>query len=135
MLTALSIMVLLLAVAIPTYRTAIPNIKLQNTANEMMDSLQEARQKTVTEQSVYFIRFFDLEDKYQMIKQDGNEIIAETILDAEVDLEEITGFTDNQDAVFNFAGAISSAGEVKLINSKGKAALVSVRPSGFIRKE
>jgi Tfp pilus assembly protein FimT len=129
------IIVLLAAISIPYLKKYQPNLKLNATARDLTTDLRYAQQLTVTEQVAYSVAFDLNNDSYQILKLgDPDTVIKNVSFDSDVNFQQITGLSDNQ-AIFNFYGGVSESGQVILVNTNNKTAVINIKPSGYIQLE
>ncbi|MEA3464132.1 MAG: hypothetical protein U9R14_03595 [Patescibacteria group bacterium] len=135
LLVAFGIIALLSTITIPYLKKYQPNLKLNATARALTTDLRYAQQLTIAEQVIHLVDM-DLEnDSYQILKIGAATTTIKTVeFDAEVSYQQITGLTDNQ-AVFNYYGGVSEAGQIVLINTNGKTSTINIKPSGYVQLE
>ncbi|MFH1029763.1 MAG: hypothetical protein V1770_00710 [bacterium] len=132
LLISIGILGLIVAISIPHIRTSISGITLANTAKEIVTDLRDAQQRTVSEQTLYYVQFLEDQNKYRLIKESTSYILKEKTLPAEIDFYAISGFTDNK-AKFNYFGAAIEAGTVTLLHTSTDAtSIIEIKPSGYV---
>jgi len=135
LLVVIGIIALLSTIAIPYLRKYQPNLKLNATARDLTTDLRYAQQLTITEQKIHMIDFDLANNKYDILKIDTATTTVKTvILDSEINFKQITDLTNNQ-AVFNFYGGVSQAGQIILTNINNADATINIKPSGYIQLE
>ncbi|MBU1036751.1 hypothetical protein KKF32_01785 [Patescibacteria group bacterium] len=120
-------------VTFPLIREYSKNLELKNGTKAVIQSLRLAQQSAVTEQFKYAIRFTALADTYYLVKKvDPEEIINSWQLPNSVYFFYIDGLEDDE-AVFNSAGAVDFSGDVYLAHLQNQAqTLIEIKPSGYI---
>ena len=127
------IFALLATISIPYLKKYQPNLKLNAAARALTTDLRYAQQLTVTEQKIHLVDFDLTQDKYDILKIDSATTIIKSVdLDPEISFQEITGLTDNQ-AVFNYYGGVSQAGQIILTNANNATATINLKPSGYVQ--
>jgi|GEM_PF-1956826 len=109
-----------------------PSLKLSASARELRSALQRARDYSLTRQNVYGVKFFTIENKYQLLS--GTDVLEDKPLPTMIQFYSIGSFTAST-VTFNSAGAASEAGTIVLQNSDGVQKQVIVSPSGYVRIE
>lgn len=134
-LVVIAIIVIIIGISIPTFRTFQPTLRLNGVVRELVSDLRYAQQLAVTEQLEYCLRFFPGNKKYELIKcQDPEaEEILKTVFLQDISSMVIAGFNFDNEARYNPYGAVKESGNIVLENSEGKIKTVEVRPSGFIK--
>src|SRR4030042_4269319 len=94
LLISIGVLGLVAAISFPYIKTSISNLTLANDSKEIVTDLREAQQRTVTEQSNYYIQFIEAENKYRLIKESNGEIIKEKTLASEIDLYAVNDLTE-----------------------------------------
>jgi len=123
----------LVLIGIPVFRNFQPTLQINGITRELATDLRYAQQLSIAEQIAHGVRFFSLEDKYQIIRYGATEeILKERLLPEGIDFQQISGFT-NDEIKFNPYGAAKEAGEVTLINSQNKTKAIEVKISGFVK--
>lgn len=134
-LAILSIIILLSTISIPYLRKYQPNLKLNAAARGLTADLRYAQQMTVTEQVVYLVDFDLDSDSYQILKTGAATSTVKAVeFDNDVSFQQIIDLPDNQ-AIFNFYGGVSEAGQIILVNTNGRTATINVKPSGYVQLE
>ncbi len=129
------IIALLATISIPYLRKYQPNLKLNAAARALTVDLRYAQQLTVTEQKIHLVSFNLDQDKYEILKIDtATTTIKSVELDQEISFQEITGLNNNQ-AVFNYYGGVSQAGQIILTNPNNVTATINLKPSGYVQLE
>ena len=127
------IFALLATISIPYLKKYQPNLKLNAAARALTTDLRYAQQLTVTEQKIHLVDFDLTQDEYDILKIDSATTIIKSVdLDPEISFQEITGLTDNQ-AVFNYYGGVSQAGQIILTNANNATATINLKPSGYVQ--
>ncbi len=133
LLVSLGIIALLTTITIPYLRKFQPNLKLNATARDLTSDLRYAQQLTVTGQTVHKVKFYQADNKYQILKiTTATTTVKEVTLDSQVNFQQISGFTGNE-VTFNYYGGVSQSGQIILININGATATINVKPSGYIQ--
>jgi len=134
-LVSFGIIALLATISIPYIRQYQPNLKLNATARNLTSNLRYAQQLTITEQAVHLVDFDLGGDSYQILRGGVATTTIKTVeFDPDVSFQQIISLTGNQ-AVFNFYGGVSEAGQIILINTNAKTATINIKPSGYIKLE
>ena len=132
LLISIGVLGLVAAISFPYIKTSISNLTLANASKEMVTDLRDAEQRTVTEQSHYFVQFIQAENKYRLIKESTSEIVKDKTLAAEIDIYEVNDLTDDK-AGFNFFGAAIETGTIILVNTSTNAtSTIEIKPSGYV---
>ena len=127
------IFALLATISIPYLKKYQPNLKLNAAARALTTDLRYAQQLTVTEQKIHSVSFGLGQNKYDILKiGTATTTIKSVNLDPEISFKEITGLTDNQ-AVFNYYGGVSQAGQIILTNANNATATINLKPSGYVQ--
>lgn len=120
------------SIGAPIISRFLPSMRLTGATKELVMELRRAQQYAVTEQIIYQIRFYENENKYQLIKKtEPEELIKETGLPETIAFYRISFSPPEVD--FNPAGIPSGPGEIELINQKGKKTKIEINPVGFIK--
>lgn len=132
-LGVLGIFLLIASISIPYIKKYQPNLKLNGVAKELVSDLRYAQQLTVTEQIAHIVQIDLFNNKYEILRLGVATTTIKSInIDSEVFFSEVNGLSDNQ-VYFNSYGAVREAGDIILINTNSKTALIEVRPSGHIK--
>ncbi|OIO48866.1 MAG: hypothetical protein CO042_01285 [Parcubacteria group bacterium CG_4_9_14_0_2_um_filter_41_8] len=109
-----------------------PNIQLTTEIRKIRSDINEARERTISEQIEYIIVFNKENNQYSMFRSDNAENpIFSHILNSEISFLEINGFT--QDTVgFNKSGATIESGYIILQNSREQQKTITINPSGYV---
>lgn len=133
LLISIGVLGLIAAMSVPYVRTSISSLNLTNASKEIVTDLREAQQRTVTEQSNFYVQFIEAENKYRLIKESTGEIIKEKTLASEIDLYAVNDLTDGK-AKFNFFGAAIETGTIILTNTSTNAtSTIEIKPSGYVQ--
>ncbi|MDD5291143.1 MAG: GspH/FimT family protein [Patescibacteria group bacterium] len=134
-LVSFGIIALMATLSIPYIRQYQPNLKLNATARDLTSDLRYAQQLTITEQAVYLVDLDLNNDSYQVLKGGAATTTIKTVeFDSDVSFQQVTGLADNQ-VIFNFYGGVSESGQITLVNTNGKTAVINVKPSGYVQLE
>jgi Tfp pilus assembly protein FimT len=132
-LGVLGIFLLIASISIPYIRKYQPNLKLNGVAKELVSDLRYAQQLTVTEQIIHMVQIDLFNNKYEILRLGvATTTIKSVNIDSEIFFSEVNGLSDNQ-VYFNSYGAVREAGDITLINTNSKTALIEIRPSGHIK--
>ena len=109
-----------------------PYARLASVCRDLLSDIRYAQQLSVAGQGVFGVKFFVVENKYQLLKFTATSTsqIVEKNLPQGVSFQNITGFLDNE-VRFNSYGAVSYGGVVSLVNANGDIRGIDVGPSGF----
>lgn len=135
-LTTIGIIIALVAIGIPAFKTYQPDLQLSGTVRNLISDLRYVQQMAVTEQVEYGIYFIPPDRKYE-IKRYGLEttIIKTVSLPEEIKTLIIDqNFVNNSNTVkYNPYGAVDVAGIITLENTKNTTSTIEVKPSGFVK--
>lgn len=132
-LVSLGIIALMATISIPYLKKYQPNLKLNATARDLTADLRYAQQLTITEQATHLVDFDLDNDSYRILKGGAATTTVKTVeFDPSVSFQQITGLSDNQ-VIFNSYGGVSESGQVTLINTNNKTAIINIKPSGYIQ--
>lgn len=132
LLISIGILGLIAAVSVPYIRDSISNLRLANSAKDIVSYIRNSQQLTVSEQTHYHTELIDAEQKYKIIKTSDGSIIKEETLPSEIIFFAINGFTDNKIS-FNYYGATIETGTIILKNTTtNRTATIEVKPSGYV---
>lgn len=132
-LVSLGVIALMATISIPYLKKYQPNLKLNATARDLTADLRYAQQLTITEQVIHSVKFDLADDSYQILKSGVATTTIKTVeFDSDVSFQQITGLSDNQ-VIFNFYGGVSESGQVTLINTNNKTAIINIKPSGYVQ--
>jgi len=135
LLAVIAIMGILASVSAGFIRAYQPNIKLYTETRQLREALEEARSRTIAEQKIYGVRFFEAQGQYELVSLEGGVMVeSASALPSEVWFSSIAAFEDGT-VRFNKAGAAHESGNVVLENSDGSARTISINPSGYIETE
>ncbi len=125
----------------PYIRDYIVDYKLNGETRNLVISLRQAQQFTVTEQVTHLVNL-DLPGNRYRLEQipdaafpDTRVLVAEVTFDPAITFQSYAGLTNDTDEVwFNAAGGAVDIqdGTIVLENSQGDVATINVKPSGFI---
>ena len=133
-MVAIGILVLVLLIGIPAFRSGQEGTKLKVDARALLGDLRLAQQLTVGEQTTYLVKIFSNPNKYQLLRRTATDtIIKERPLTGGIIWQATGGFTNNE-IVFTTAGAVVEAGTVVLQNTTNNENInVEIKPSGYVR--
>jgi len=115
------------AMAIPSFLSYMPKLKVKACARDIVSQLRLARSKSVAERRPYGVAF-DVGAKCYTVFADTDNPAAKTFTVAdsvmhvdtlETDLSMVSCTYANGCVVFNSTGAASTSGEVKVVSSDG----------------
>lgn len=135
-IAAFGIMVIIGLIGTINFSSYFSNIKLNNSAKYLIGKLKLAQQYTVTTQQKHAIKMDIFSNTYQLIKTEPAEQILETLnLDDNIIFNLFTGIQNNQ-VIFNSAGAVDYSGEIIILNSlSGDQVKIYIKPSGYVTWE
>ncbi|MEK7098229.1 MAG: hypothetical protein AAB906_05265 [Patescibacteria group bacterium] len=132
-LVSVSIIALLSMISIPYLRQYQANLKINSVSRNLTSDIRYAQQLTITEQVVYKVLLDTIEHKYEIMKTGAATSTIKSIsFPPEVRFNQIDAALNNE-IVFNSFGGVSQSGQIILINSDGKTAIINVKPSGYIQ--
>lgn len=132
MLTVVSIIGIVSVISVPLLLNYQKTSKLKNEARALATNLRLTQQLAITEQSIYDLKLLDTLGKYQIINTDTSEVVKEVVLDSEIDINQITGLT-NDTVEFNPTGAVLETGFIYLTNSRDETSTIELKPSGYVQ--
>lgn len=130
-LVALGIVSILLAIALPSYLSMMPRVRLQGAARQLVADLMLARMKAVRENNRHRVVFLS-NQRYQILA-DGEDGQRVSVLTRDLS----SGYRDvelaaNNDPVFSPGGRASTLATIRLTNEAGERRL-SVNITGRVR--
>lgn len=133
LLVVIGIVAVIAVVSFPRLTEYTNDLELKSSTKALLANLKLAQQKTVTEQVKYAVRLTPAGNNYFLVKKtDPEEVLENWSLNNNVYFSTITGLANNE-AVFNFAGAVDFTGNVTLTHlDTGKQTLVNIKPSGYV---
>jgi len=133
LMVVMAILVIIAAVSFPRLTEYTNDLELKNSTKALLANLKLAQQKTVTEQVKYAVRLTPAGGSYFLVKKTvPEEVLASWLLNNNVYFSTITGLVNNE-AVYNFTGAVDFTGEVTLTHlDTAKQTLVEIKPSGYV---
>lgn len=135
LLAVIAIIGVLASISAAFIRAYQPNIKLYTETRTLREALEEARSRTIAEQQLYGVRFFQEEGSYELVNLEGGvSVIASHALPNGVWFASIHAF-ENSTVRFNKAGAAHESGDVVLRNSDNEERTISINPSGYIETD
>ena len=132
-LVSFGIIALLATISIPYLKKYQPNLKLNGASRDLTADLRYAQQLTVTEQVAHSVDFSFEDDSYEILRLGVATTTIKTVaLDPDVSFQEISSLSGDR-VIFNFYGGVSEAGQVTLVNTNDKTAIIDIKPSGYIQ--
>jgi len=118
---------LISAMAVPSFLSYMPKLKVKTTARDIVSQLRLARSKSVSERRPYGVQFDVAKNCYTVFADTDNpagmtftvadSTIQVDTLEADVSLNSCT--YANNCVIFNSTGAASTSGEIKVVTSDG----------------
>jgi type II secretion system protein H len=115
------------AMAVPSFITYMPKLKVKSAAREIVSNLRLARSKSVSERRPYgvvfnlstntVITFADTNDPASQTYSTSDSLTATRTLGTDIDLSSCT--YDNNCVVFNSTGAASTSGDLQIVTADG----------------
>jgi Tfp pilus assembly major pilin PilA len=131
-LVAVVIISSLAAISFFYLKTYQEKLRLSASARQLISDLRYIQQRTVEEQIVYGAEFGVGDDHYELVRYQGaTSTLNEVNLSRDVSISEVNGFNSGI-LKFNYYGAASESGEVKLENVRGQEILILIKPSGYV---
>ncbi len=132
LMVVIGVLGLILTIGVPYIRDSMANLKLTNSAKNIVIYIRNCQQLTVSEQMRYNVELIDTEKKYKIVKTSDSSTLEEEVLPSDVIFSEINGFTDDKIS-FNYYGAAIETGTITLLNTAtNKTAVIEVKPSGYV---
>lgn len=132
LLVSIAILGLMATISVPYIRSSISNFVLTSAAKEIITDLNLMKQKTVSEQTFYYVQFIEDENKYRLMKESTETILEEKVLPENIIFDSINNLTENK-AKFNYFGAAFEAGTIILKNTSTNITFtINIRPAGYI---
>src|SRR3989344_5927302 len=78
LLTVIAIIAVLVSISAGFIRAYQPNIKLYTETRELREVLEEARSRTIAEQQLYGVRFFQAQNQYELVSLQGGVQVIDT---------------------------------------------------------
>lgn len=132
MLVTLGVVALISVISIPLLVNYQKTSKLRNEGRALSTNLRLAQQLAITEQNIYEVQFDLLNNRYLIVNTADNETFKTVNLDPEVEINDVTGLTDNK-VSFNPTGAVAETGLIYLTNSKSQTTTIEIKPSGYVK--
>jgi Tfp pilus assembly protein FimT len=115
------------AMAVPSFLSYMPKLKIKAAARDITSQLRLARSKSVAERRPYGVHFDMASNSYAVFADTDNPAamtftVADSTLRAdtlEADITLVSCTYTNGCVVFNSTGAASSSGELKLVTGDG----------------
>ena len=134
-LSIISIVVLLSTITLGFIKYNQPNIRLYAATKEIRSYLQSAKEKTISEQKQYGVKFYQEEEKYELVSLEPNEaVVMSRTLPQEISFISIGSFKDNT-VIFNKSGAAEENGSIIIKNSRDGQKTIIINPSGYVSEE
>lgn len=131
MLVVLSIIGIVSAISIPTYRQMSPNMHLNSVTREISSDLRYAQQMAVTEQVIYAVIFDTANRTYRIINTGSGQTIQTKTISQDITISSISGLA--ADTVnFTPTGFVTEPGQINLENSNHKNTAILIKPSGYV---
>jgi len=135
LMVVIGVMIIISGISIVFIRQYQPNIQLFTCSRTLRSNINKARERTISEQKIYGIRFFEAEDRYDFIlAQDPDNPLESYLLDLGITFSNISPFTDNI-LKFNKAGATNESGIIILENTNQEQKTITINPSGYVYAE
>lgn len=153
MLITLIIMVVVLAIAVPSFVVWLPNYRLSSAARDLFSSMQQAKMAAIQNNGTYTIVFNAGTKSYEVQDKSGNPVKKVDLADYDSNItygngnaaNQITGAgfggdfityvadasSSNDEATFTSRG-LGKTGYVYLANQKGTAYVVGSQQSGIV---
>ncbi len=133
LLIVIGIIIFVSLVTLPALGQYTKDLELKNSTKEIISKLKLAQQYAVTEQVKHSLRFTPLDNSYYLIRKGEPETTLETsYLKETIYFASISGL-ENNEVVFNSAGAVDLNGEVYLAHLYTEnQTLITIRPSGYV---
>lgn len=132
MLVTLGVIALISMISIPLLVNYQKTSKLRNEGRALSTNLRLAQQLAITEQNIYEVQFDKSVNRYSIINASDSETFKTVNLDSEVEINDITGLTDDK-VSFNPTGGVTETGFIYLTNSKNQTTTVEIKPSGYVK--
>lgn len=137
-MVVLAIIVIVTAIAIPTYVTLLPNYRLKSAAQDLYSNLQSAKMQAIKKNNTSTVKFDISGGEYT--KSDDTKVILNKVYKGSVSYGKPTSAPDETYAgtppqvEFNARGMTNNTddGWVYLTNNKGRYYEVGTFPSGVI---
>jgi type II secretory pathway pseudopilin PulG len=135
-IVAISIFLVILGIGIISFSGFLENIELDNSTKYLISKLKLAQQYTVTTQLKHAISFDLFSNTYHLVKKEPLLQTLENLsLSEGIIFNSIAGLQNNE-AVFNSAGAVDYSGEIILLSQEsGKQTKIYIKPSGYVTWE
>ena len=135
-LTVSAIIIIILLITAPIIKNYLNNLDLTNSTKLLISNLKLAQQYTVTQQLKHAIRMDIYSHTFYLVKKEPSEEILQTLnLDEKVIFESFTGI-ENNEVVYNPAGAVDFTGEINLKHQiTSNQTKVYIKPSGYVTWE
>jgi len=132
LLVVLSIIGIIAAISVPTYKTIGPDLNLNAASRDVASDLKLAQQLAVTEQNIYSVIFNLDQNSYQIKNNVTEQVIKNIILNSQINISTSSGLTANT-AAFNATGAALETGTITLTNANNHQATIEIKPSGYVK--
>ncbi|MBU2575552.1 prepilin-type N-terminal cleavage/methylation domain-containing protein [Patescibacteria group bacterium] len=135
LMVVIAVMTTILGISVVFIRQYQSNVRLFTCSRELKSNINKARERTISEQKIYGIRFFEPENRYEFILAESPDNPLESyLLDEQILFSQISPFTDNI-LKFNKAGAVNESGIIILENIKQDQKTITINPSGYVYAE
>jgi len=135
-ITAICIFLVILTIGIINFSNYLENVKLDNSTKYLISKLKLAQQYSVTTQSKHAIAFDLLSNACRLIKKEPTLQTLENLSLEEGIIFNYAAGIQNNEVVFNPAGAVDYSGEIFLLSpSNGKQSKIYIKPSGYVTWE
>lgn len=128
---ALTVVVLISLISLPLFITYQKTTKLKSESRILVSNLRLAQQLAITEQNIYDLKLFPDTKTYQIINEKDSSIKKTVVLNPEVSIAEVTGFTANT-IRFVATGAVIETGTILLSNTNNNTTTLQIKPSGYV---
>jgi len=130
-LVALGIVSTLLAIAVPSYMSMMPRVRLQGATRQLVSDLMFARMKAVRENNRHRVVFLG-NQRYEVLADgESGERVPVLVRDLSADYRGVV-LAANNDPVFSPGGRASVLATIRLTNEAGERRL-SVNITGRVR--
>ncbi len=130
-LIAIAIIGITGAIGVPIYQQASSALNLNAAARDLASDLRLAQQSAVTDQKIYAVNFNLAQKTYFIINTVSGQTIKTVALNSKINLQSITGLTDNI-ARFVSTGAATEAGAI-VLSCEDKTSTIEIKPSGYVK--
>ncbi len=132
LLVALGIIISVSLVAVPLFVGYQKNAKLRDESRLLATNLRLTQQMAVTEQINYGLILDPNTDSYSIVNPETANVVKTVVLNPEISIDGINGFTANT-VRFNAIGGAIETGNIVLINTKNSSSTIEIKPSGYVQ--